>query len=118
MNAVRQKLPLLVKTELAAANSQHPPFASIHEAYAVMLEEFEETREELEILDQLMRKTWLAVRYDDKMEADVLQLIEQTAVSAAAEAIQLAAMARKAMPLVKCETRIPRWQREEAAKYE
>ena len=62
-----------------------------------MLEEIEECRDELQIIQSLNSDLWQAVKDDNaagaKMEMDE---IEEAAVRLASEAIQVAAMARKA----------------------
>ena len=47
MDAIKDNIYELVDKELNAANEKLPPFASSHEAYAVIFEEFDETRDEL-----------------------------------------------------------------------
>ena len=54
----------LIEEELAEANKIHPLFQSPHEAYAVMLEELEETKEELDTCERLLEMTWDRVRTD------------------------------------------------------
>lgn len=48
MNAVETHIRNLVEIELAAANERFPQFRSQHEGYAVILEEFDEAKEQLE----------------------------------------------------------------------
>ena len=87
----------LVQNELDMAcedNGEH--FNSNHEAFAVILEEFCESKEELAIISECLYGMWRSVRQDNK-NGDVLTDIERHARRLACEAIQVAAMARKAM---------------------
>ena len=96
MNAVMEKLPALVEEELEAANSMHTVFHSMHEGYAVLLEEVEEAHaEQLEAEFQLLQ-LWKAIKTDNARAAqNWARDVERSAIRLAAEAIQVAAMARK-----------------------
>lgn len=96
MNAVIEKLPALVAKELEAANMQHIAFHSPHEGYAVLLEEAEEAAEELGGMEDNLRDLWSAIKMDDRHYGrNFARMVETKAVRLAAEAIQVAAMARK-----------------------
>lgn len=56
VDAIKQKIYELTETELKAANEKFPLFASSHEAYAVIFEEFDEAREELEMVEYSLDK--------------------------------------------------------------
>ena len=87
----------LVQNELDMAcddNGEH--FASDHEAFSVILEEVAESKEELAVIIDCMNGLWRSVRQDTK-NGDILTDIERHARRLACEAIQVAAMARKAM---------------------
>ncbi len=62
MDAIKQKIYELTETELKAANEKFPLFASSHEAYAVIFEEFDEAREELETVEYSLDKFWTEVK--------------------------------------------------------
>ena len=83
--------------ELEAANQKFPLFNSTHEAFAVILEEAEEAKEEAGNLDILMNNFWIGVKENHDPEAlhEELTGIYKTALDLAVEAIQTAAMARK-----------------------
>lgn len=97
MNKVKGKLPALVEEELAAAMEEHPLFASIHEGYAVTLEEVEEAEYELKCIRNALSWLWSGgVRHDNKeTAASAACAIKEAAIDLAAEAIQVAAMAQK-----------------------
>lgn len=96
MNKVIDKLPALVAEELEAANAVHSFFHSAHEGYAVLLEEVEEAKAELARVEDDMVSIWAGVRHDDPDRVYTwAQYLGNTAMMLAAEAIQVAAMARK-----------------------
>lgn len=97
MDAIKQKIYELTETELKAANEKFPLFASSHEAYAVIFEEFDEAREELETVEYGLNKFWTEVKENASSEIKNKRLtrIYENAVKLAVEAIQTAAMARK-----------------------
>lgn len=96
MNKVKDKLPALVEEELAAAMEEHPLFASAHEGYAVTLEEVEEAEAELRSVRHHLCMLWNGAKIDypnGVIHAAIF--IKEAAVNLAAEAIQVAAMAKK-----------------------
>lgn len=97
VDAIKQKIYELTETELKAANEKFPLFASSHEAYAVIFEEFDEAREELEKVEYSLDKFWTEVKENESPEVKNKRLtrIYENAVKLAVEAIQTAAMARK-----------------------
>lgn len=87
----------LVQNELDMACEIHGKrFNSGHEAYAVIKEEAEELDWEGEKINLTLGYMWEDVKNDDQF-GDRLSDIEKYATQAACEAIQVAAMARKAM---------------------
>lgn len=99
MQELIDKVQELVAFELERANSIHPPmFNSYHEAYAVLMEELEEAHDEYETCSRYVDLAWERIKADDKPEAinEWLEKAEKAAIRAAAECIQVAAMARKA----------------------
>lgn len=97
MNHLLFNIQLCEKEEYARAAKQHGlTFRSLHEGYAVMLEEAEEASNEVGNLDRCMAALWQATRNDDLMTAqEAASRIRQTAHLLAAEAVQTAAMANK-----------------------
>lgn len=97
MDAIKQKIYELTETELKAANEKFPLFASSHEAYGVIFEEFDETRDELESLEYSIDQFWSDVKENssEDVKNDRLTRIYEKSIDLAVEAIQTAAMARK-----------------------
>lgn len=88
----------LVERQLAINNQKHPPFASPHEAYAVLLEELEECQQEYNLATQEAGGFWENVKGDDCTEmATHLETIKTHAMLLACEAIQVAAVCQKIM---------------------
>lgn len=71
---------------------------SDHESYAVLLEEFDEAKDEVSVIDQRMALFWQEVKLDapDEHKSATCKGIELAALLAACELIQVAAMAKKA----------------------
>lgn len=97
MDAVRKDVESLVQKELDSANKKFPLFRSAHEGYAVMLEEFEEARRELESAKDSLGNLWASVKINDISSPVFAESVKEYAVNLAVEAIQTAAMARKFM---------------------
>lgn len=97
MNIAKEHVAGLVSMELQYAKENHEDFHSLHEGYAVMLEEIEECRDEFQIVQSLSSDLWQAVKDDNAIGAKTnMDEIEAAAVRLASEAIQVAAMAGKA----------------------
>lgn len=98
MNTTYGRIITSVEEELRAANAVHCQFHSMHEGYAVLREEVDECQDEHDKMILHTNDLWQAVKHDDNtVAAEKLKLIEATAIQLAAEAVQVAAMARKAM---------------------
>ena len=100
MADINRMIDGIIKAELEAANKIHPPFVDMHQAYAVMLEEYEETLTEIDSARELLKMYWTYTRNDDfesgRKCANQLLVIATRGI---AEIVQLAAMAQKAMTL-------------------
>lgn len=94
MNAVENQVRDLVAVELAAANERFPQFHSQHEGYAVILEEFQETKEQLESVERKLGYTWDLIRGNASAK-NMISNMKEFAIWTACEAIQVAAMCQK-----------------------
>ena len=96
MNVIENDVRALVDKELDAANERFPQFRSQHAGYAVILEEFDEAKEQLEAAELFLDHMWDNVRHDSpaRLSAESLMMFS---INAACEAIQVAAMCRKFM---------------------
>lgn len=94
MNAVENQVRQLVEVELAAANERFPQFHSQHEGYAVIKEEVEETREQLDAAERYMDYLWRRVK-EDSPTKEQAKYVKMFSINAACEAIQVAAMCQK-----------------------
>ena len=74
---------------------------SDHESYAVLREEADEAADAMEDVDALTNVFFEMVKNEeDKVKLDILNVIKHRAEEAAAESIQAAAMARKAIETI------------------
>lgn len=104
MNKVLDMIPALVTRELAAANDEFPPFHSLHEGWAVLKEEIEETHEALDCVVHHLDNMWTYVREDNAAATgDKARWVIKHATVVAAEAIQVAAMAQKMLDYINSE---------------
>ncbi|MDF2510454.1 MAG: hypothetical protein K0S04_320 [Herbinix sp.] len=94
MNAVEKEISELVEKELLTANKMFPMFASDHEGYSVMLEELEECKDEIELIEAHLIGMWRMIKANGLPEENAGR-IKNYAVNLAVEAIQVAAMAQK-----------------------
>ena len=99
MNAINQDIETLVQKELESANKKFPStFRSRHEAYGVMLEEFEEALGELGECEYCLNTFKKAMKLDGMInEENFLLKMKEHAENLMAEAGQLAAMAQKTL---------------------
>ena len=97
MNHLLYNIQLCEREEYVRAGKQHGlTFHSLHEGYAVILEEAEEASDEVRNLDKDMATLWQATRNDNLIAArEAANRIRRTAQLLAAEAVQTAAMANK-----------------------
>lgn len=99
MDETKNNIYELVDKELNTVNEKFPFFASSHEAYAVIFQEFDEASEELKELNYLLDRFWIETKQNtaDIVKNNQLEGIHERAVRLAVEAIQVAATARKAI---------------------
>lgn len=91
-----EKIEKLISEELADANRKHELFHSPHEAFAVTLEEVEEVQKEVKYMDTQIRKIWVHITHDVEQE-ELYEDLKKYAIFTIQEAIQVAAMAEKAI---------------------
>lgn len=94
MMSLEAELERLAIAELEQANKKFPLFASDHEGYAVILEEFQESEEEVNRARFRLNRLWESVRADEA-QTEYIRHIRKSMLKAAAEAIQTAAMCEK-----------------------
>lgn len=91
-----------IALEYDKAAREYPPFASLHEGWAVMQEEWEEAFRELSTAAGEMNEMWEYVKLDDvACSLNAARNIQAHALATMMEAAQLAAMARKMMDYCK-----------------
>ena len=72
-------------------------FNSSHEAYAVILEELQEAKKEFKYIKEFVGWYWYNIKENNaESHGNALKALEETAIKAACECIQVAAMAYKA----------------------
>jgi len=94
LNAVENQVRELVRAELDAANKQFPQFHSAHEGYAVIQEEVDELKEDMDRINCRITSLRARVRFNNSCE-ELVSRIYDDAINAACEAIQVAAMCEK-----------------------
>ena len=96
MNVVENDIRSLVDKELSAANERFPQFHSAHEGYAVILEEMDELKDAVDVADDHLSFAWRYVKGDvTEGVKNHVKYVEEAAMEAACEAIQVAAMCQK-----------------------
>lgn len=90
----------LVECEYGRAGAQHGLIHhSDHEAYAILLEELEEAKDEVRFCESALTRFWDQIKRNVKSEdskLNSLNLVYNNAILGACELIQVAAMAKKA----------------------
>lgn len=100
MDAVKNDIKKLIDRELDAANEVNPPFTSMHEAYAVIKEELEEAEDEAEKAVRFLDIAWHSIKQPDDIGINNAKVaiadMYKAAMNLAVEAVQVAAMCKKA----------------------
>lgn len=102
MNAIADDIRDAVEKELVSANQKFPLFSSLHEGYAVIREEVEETGDEYERLKEHLESAWKYIKANDTEHA--LQHLHRASYIAqyvAIETCQVSAMCLKAIQSAK-----------------
>lgn len=94
MKGLMKQIELLAAEELNCANAKFSPFASAHEGYAVLLEEVEESADEMEAIKDQMACLWDKIKKDSDTAGEI-EAIRRHAVRLAAESTQIVAMTDK-----------------------
>lgn len=104
MNVVSEEVKILVQKEYEAAKADHGPLASMHEGYAVLLEEMEETGEAFNKAKGTLECLWDEVKRDNLDDSKLMAaVIVAGAIETACEAIQVAAVAKRILDLTEKE---------------
>lgn len=98
----KEEIEKLIQKELDNCIKNHGKFHSLHEAYAVTLEEFEECKEDIDGVDDLLSIAWYNIRKNQsvKMIEDDINEYKQYAFNLIIEAIQTYAMIEKTQMLL------------------
>lgn len=106
MEKLTSEVEILMKSEFQRASEKFGDnHNSAHEAYAVMLEECQETAEELEEAKKSLQRFWEITRINGITITEAFE-VEMHAINTACEAIQLAVTARKATNMFEREKQI------------
>ena len=95
VDAVKKEVIELVHKELESANKKFPMFKSMHEGYAVLKEEVEEAKDDMEWCEEKLKCAWELIKKNDDVALEEVEFLKEFAVSGAIELIQVAAMAQK-----------------------
>ena len=92
----RQNVQDAVLAELAnAVRNYGADYHSLHEGYAVLLEEVEEAEDDLHLINNNLGLLWQSIKSNDLNDTVLLTDIEGTAQILALEAVQIAAVCAK-----------------------
>lgn len=94
MEQMKSCIQRLAAAELRRANELHPPFASTHEGWAVLLEEIRELSSETQSIVSMHELAFEDVMRDQSPD-EAIECVYDAAIRAACEAVQVAAMAQK-----------------------
>ena len=100
------RVDTLICGELRTAKEQHgEKFNSLHEAYAVALEELEEAIENVDMCKCWYKEIWDYIKWDEKESrlVEPLKEVRKYTVEAIKELAQLAAMVDKTLESMKIE---------------
>lgn len=86
----------LVQQELKEANETYPQFHSDHEAIAVIAEEYDECKDELQKIERQISAMWVEIK-ENRSNEFTLKCMKKAAINLVREAIQVAAMCEKGL---------------------
>jgi hypothetical protein len=89
-----ERVNKLIDDELRRATEKNGKFNSTHEGYAILLEELEEAKNEMDDLEKGIKQHWENVKNDD-IDMSYLKYMEISAINLIMETIQVAAMIKK-----------------------
>lgn len=96
MKELLKSVEALTAEELARSYKNFPKFNSPHEGYAVILEELEEHTEDTVDMKLSLESMWSHVRFNHNLHSkEFAARLRESSIHAAAESIQVAAMAQK-----------------------
>ena len=91
-----EKIKYLIEEELLEARGKFPNHNSPHEGYAVLLEEIEELRQDLECLEKSKSYLWAAVKENSHIKQEhEINKMKKRIILLIKEAIQVGAMIEK-----------------------
>lgn len=86
MEKLLKDIRVMAREELERANREFPPFASDHEGYAVILEEFEVMNEDVGVAQRTLPYIWRAVKNDTaEDDKNVLLAVREAFLQGGAE---------------------------------
>lgn len=98
MDGLIQIATQMANNECQRGIAQYGLTASAHEGYALIKEELEEAQDEITRVELMMGHLWTSIKCnEDSVFPHYLDQIKKTAILAACEMIQVAAMAEKTM---------------------
>lgn len=101
---MQEQIKKLIDEELARGNAKNGPFVDSHQGYAVILEEYEEAKEELEAMEYNIGMMWNEIRGKMKFVPPLQESVDaiyKRSIRLTEEAIQIGAMAVKMSQLLK-----------------
>lgn len=102
MNVVETAVKKMVDAELQSANEKLPQFRSLHEGFSIIHEQFDGLMDEVRVMSDGVADMWEKVK-KDQINPTCVVINYNTAVNAACEAIQLAAMCQKMLNFIENE---------------
>lgn len=85
----------MIDKELKKIIDEHGYFSSIQEFYAVLKEELEEAREEMDSMESLFNTIWTKIRMNEKIRDTDIELMTGFAIRGIKELVQVAAVLKK-----------------------